>query len=91
MPRIPTHGGMRLDNKDMALEFTTSHLKDSLALFRYYKKLAEDAMAQVTDQELTVTLDGEMNSIAQIVKHMAGNMRSRWTDFLTTEDRKSVV
>lgn len=72
----------------MALEFTTSHLKDSLSLFRYYKKLAEDAMAQVTDAELTVTLDGEMNSIALIVKHMAGNMRSRWTDFLTTDGEK---
>ena len=72
----------------MALHFTTSHLEDSLSLFRYYKKLAEDAMAQVTDAELTVTLDGEMNSIAQTVKHMAGNMRSRWTDFLTSDGEK---
>ena len=72
----------------MALQFTTSHLEDSLALFRYYKKLGEDAMAQVTDEELCLTLDGEMNSIAQIVKHMAGNMRSRWTDFLTTDGEK---
>lgn len=77
-----------VDNEGMALELTTSHLKDSLSLFRYYKKLAEDAMAQVTDAELTVTLDGEMNSIALIVKHMAGNMRSRWTDFLTTDGEK---
>jgi hypothetical protein len=72
----------------MALQFTTSHLEDSLALFRYYKKLGEDAMAQVTDEELRSTLDGEMNSIALIVKHMAGNMRSRWTDFLTTDGEK---
>src|ERR1035437_5533188 len=72
----------------MALQFTSSHLEDSRSLFRYYKKLAEDAMAQVTDGELTVTLDGEMNSIALIVKHMAGNMRSRWTDFLTTDGEK---
>ena len=72
----------------MALQFTTSHLEDSLALFRYYKKLGEDAMAQVTDEELCLTLDAEMNSIAQIVKHMAGNMRSRWTDFLTTDGEK---
>ena len=72
----------------MALEFTTSHLEDSLALFRHYKKLAEGAMAQVTDAELTLTLDGEMNSIALIVKHMAGNMRSRWTDFLSTDGEK---
>ena len=77
-----------VDNGVMALEFTTSPLEDSLSLFRYYKKLAEGAMAQVTDEELTATLDGEMNSIALIVKHMAGNMRSRWTDFLTTDGEK---
>jgi hypothetical protein len=73
----------------MALHFTTSHLEDSLSLFRYYKKLGEDAMAQVTDAELSATLDGEMNSIAQTVKHMAGNMRSRWTDFLTSDGEKA--
>jgi hypothetical protein len=72
----------------MALQFTTSHLEDSLALFRYYKKLGEGALAQVTEEELCLTLDGEMNSIALIVKHMAGNMRSRWTDFLTTDGEK---
>jgi len=72
----------------MALQFTTSYLEDSLTLFRYYQKLAENAMAQVTDEELTRVLDGEMNSIAQIVKHMAGNMRSRWRDFLTTDGEK---
>jgi len=72
----------------MALKLTTNYLEDSLTLFRYYKKLAEDAMAQVTDEELTRVLDGEMNSIALIVKHMAGNMRSRWRDFLSTDGEK---
>jgi len=72
----------------MGLQFTTSYLADSLELFRYYKKLAERAMDQVTDEELSATLDGEMNSIAIVVKHMAGNMRSRWTDFLTTDGEK---
>jgi len=72
----------------MALKFTTSYLEDSLSVFRYYKKLAEGAMAQVTDEQLFITLDGEMNSIAIIVKHMAGNMRSRWTDFLTSDGEK---
>jgi hypothetical protein len=72
----------------MALQFTTSYQEDSLAVFRYYKNLAERAMAQVTDEHLVTALDGEMNSIAQIVKHMAGNMRSRWTDFLTTDGEK---
>ena len=72
----------------MPLKFTTSHLEDSLAVFRQYKKLAENAMAQVSDAELYQTLDDEMNSIAITVKHMAGNMRSRWTDFLTTDGEK---
>ncbi len=72
----------------MALEFTTAYLKDSLTLFRYYKKLAERAMEQVTDEELFAMLDEEANSIGIVVKHMAGNMRSRWTNFLTTDGEK---
>lgn len=72
----------------MALEFTNSYLKDSLAVFRYYKGLAERAMAQVNDEQLLAVLDEESNSIALIVKHMAGNMKSRWTDFLTTDGEK---
>jgi hypothetical protein len=72
----------------MALQFTTSYLEDSFAVFGYYKKLGERAMDQVTDEQLFVTLDGEGNSIAIIIKHMAGNMRSRWTDFLTTDGEK---
>src|ERR1700746_2464007 len=72
----------------MAHEFTTSYLKDSIALLHCYKKLAEGAMEQVTDQQLFEALDEEMNSIAIMVKHMAGNMRSRWTDFLTSDGEK---
>jgi hypothetical protein len=72
----------------MALIFTTSYLEDSRELFRYYKGLAERAMAQVADEQLFVAIDEEANSIAIIVKHMAGNMRSRWTDFLTTDGEK---
>jgi Protein of unknown function (DUF1572) len=72
----------------MALKFTTSHLEDSLTLFRYSKKMAEGAMAQVTDEHLFAALDPEMNSIAIVVKHMAGNMRSRWTDFLSSDGEK---
>jgi hypothetical protein len=72
----------------MALKFTTSYLEDSLALFAWYKKLAERAMDQLTDDQLFATLDGEANSIAIIVKHMSGNMLSRWTDFLTTDGEK---
>jgi len=72
----------------MPLEFTTSYLKDSLDLFRYYKKLAERAMSQVSDEQLFLELDEGANSIAIIVKHMAGNMRSRWVDFLTSDGEK---
>ncbi len=72
----------------MALEFSTSYLVDTLGLFRYYKKQAERAIEQVSDEQLVLTLDAEMNSIALIVKHMAGNMRSRWTDFLTSDGEK---
>jgi uncharacterized protein DUF1572 len=72
----------------MALEFTTSYLRDSIGVFRYYKALAERAMAQVSDEQLFTMLDDESNSIAIVVKHMAGNMRSRWTDFLSTDGEK---
>jgi hypothetical protein len=72
----------------MPLEFTTSYLKDSLDLFRFYKKGAERAMAQVSDEQLFLELDEGGNSIAIIAKHMVGNMRSRWVDFLTTDGEK---
>lgn len=73
----------------MAHQFTTSYLDDSISLFVYYKKLAERAMAQVSDEQLFTAIDSEANSIAIIVKHMSGNMRSRWTDFLTTDGEKA--
>jgi hypothetical protein len=72
----------------MALKFTTSYLEDSLTLFLSYKNLAERAMAQLTDDQLLAVLDSESNSIATIVKHMSGNMLSRWQDFLTTDGEK---
>jgi len=72
----------------MAHELTTSYVKDSTGVFRYYKKLAERAMAQCPDDALFTALDAESNSIGIIVKHMAGNMRSRWKDFLTTDGEK---
>jgi hypothetical protein len=72
----------------MAHHFTTSYLKDSIDVFHYYKKLGERAMAQCPNDALFTVLDAESNSIAIIVKHMAGNMRSRWTDFLTADGEK---
>jgi hypothetical protein len=64
------------------------YLQDVHLQFTRLKKLAEDALAQVSDEELLVTLDPESNSLAIIVKHMAGNLRSRFTDFLTTDGEK---
>ena len=72
----------------MALKLTTSYLEDSLALFRQYKAMTEKAMAQVTDAQLFEALDSEANSIAVLVKHMAGNMRSRWTGFPEADGEK---
>src|ERR1700719_2149532 len=77
-----------MQNRHMALEFTTSYLKDSTAILRYYKLLGERAMEQLTDDHLLITLDTESNSIAIIVKHLAGNMVSRWTDFLAADGEK---
>jgi hypothetical protein len=72
----------------MTLKFTTSYIEDALAVFRQYKLLGERAIGQVSDAQLFASLDEESNSIAIIVKHITGNMRSRWTDFLTTDGEK---
>jgi hypothetical protein len=72
----------------MALRFTTSYIEDSLTLFRHYKNLAERATEQLSEEQLFAALDPEMNSIAVVAKHLAGNMLSRWTDFLTTDGEK---
>lgn len=66
-----------------------NYFQDALKSFRAYKKLAEKAIAQVSDEEFFVTLDEESNSVAVIMKHMAGNMFSRWTDFLTSDGEKA--
>jgi Protein of unknown function (DUF1572) len=73
----------------MPLVFTTSYIEDARAIFGQCKKLADGAIVQVPDADLYCVLDPEMNSIAIIMKHMAGNMLSRWTDFLTTDGEKS--
>ncbi|MBK8702620.1 MAG: DUF1572 family protein [Saprospiraceae bacterium] len=64
-------------------------LESSRRLFRYYKSLGDKAMAQVDDEALMHQPDPESNSIALIVKHMSGNMLSRWTDFLTSDGEKT--
>lgn len=62
---------------------------ETIETFRSYKKLAERAMEQVSDEEFFRNIDAESNSIAVIVKHIGGNLRSRWTDFLTADGEKS--
>jgi hypothetical protein len=69
-------------------DVASHYLDEAHRQFRGHKRLAEGAMAQLKDHELFLTLDPESNSIAIIVKHMAGNMRSRFTDFLTTDGEK---
>jgi hypothetical protein len=64
------------------------YLRDVRNRFRGIKRLGDRAIAQVSDEELFQMLDPESNSIAMIMKHLAGNMRSRWTDFLTTDGEK---
>jgi hypothetical protein len=71
-------------NSDLA----THYLDEAHRQMRGHKRLAEGAMAQLKDNELFLALDPEANSIAVIVKHMAGNMRSRFTDFLTSDGEK---
>jgi uncharacterized damage-inducible protein DinB len=66
----------------------THYLEEARRQMRGHKRLAEGAIAQVKDDELFRALDSEANSIAIIVKHMAGNMQSRFTDFLTTDGEK---
>jgi hypothetical protein len=69
-------------------EIGAEYLTDVLRNFRSYKKLAEEALAQTTDEEIFRQIDPEANSMAMLIKHMAGNMRSRWTDFLTSDGEK---
>lgn len=61
---------------------------DALKSFRSYMNLAERAIEQVSDEEFFATIDAEANSIAVIVKHIAGNLHSRWCDFSTTDGEK---
>ncbi len=67
---------------------TEEYNADALSSLRAYKKLADKAIEQTKDEEFFVTLDDESNSIAVVMKHMAGNMISRWTDFLNSDGEK---
>ncbi len=63
-------------------------LQDILVEFQKIKKQGDAALAQLRDEDFFTTLDPESNSIAILIKHLAGNMRSRWTDFLTSDGEK---
>ena len=69
-------------------EVTSRYLVDLVRTFRNYKALGDAAMSQVSDDDLHTLVDRDANSIAVIVKHLAGNLRSRFTDFLTTDGEK---
>jgi len=64
------------------------YLEEARRQFRGHKHMGERAMEQLRDEDFFVTLDAESNSVAILVKHLAGNMRSRFTDFLTTDGEK---
>jgi len=72
----------------MADSLAEHYIENALKEFRGMKALADKAVAQVSDEDFFRTIDAESNSIALIMKHMAGNMRSRWTDFLTSDGEK---
>lgn len=70
------------------MEATNSYLESVKKQFLYYKTLGEKAMDQVESVQLFVSINEDTNSIATIVKHISGNMLSRWTNFLTTDGEK---
>ncbi len=72
----------------MTDDLTAHCLKDLISTFRNYKALGDGALSQVTDRDVATYLGGEDNSVAIIVRHVAGNLRSRFTDFLTSDGEK---
>jgi hypothetical protein len=72
----------------MAIDLGSHYLDEARRQFRGYKRMGEGAMAQLRDEDFFVTLDAESNSVAILVKHLAGNMRSRFTDFLSSDGEK---
>jgi len=72
----------------MTTDLAAHYLDEVQRQFRGHKRMAEGAMAQLNDEDFFVTIDPEANSVAILVKHLAGNMRSRFTDFLTTDGEK---
>lgn len=72
----------------MSKEILQNFLDETISTFRSYKRMAERSMEQVSDDEFFRAIDAEANSVAAIAKHIGGNLRSRWTDFLTSDGEK---
>jgi hypothetical protein len=72
----------------MAIDLAAHYIDEARRQMRGYKRMGEGAMAQLGDDEFFLALDPESNSVAVLVKHLAGNMRSRFTDFLTSDGEK---
>jgi hypothetical protein len=72
----------------MAFEVSKHYLEEARRQMRGQKRMGEGAMAQLRDEDFFVALDPEANSVAVLVKHLAGNMHSRFTDFLTSDGEK---
>lgn len=72
----------------MVPDLAAHYLEEARRQMRGHKRMGEGAMAQLRDEDFFVTLDKESNSVAILVKHLGGNMRSRFTDFLTSDGEK---
>ena len=70
------------------MEINNIYLESIKKQMLYYKTIAEKAMEQLSEEQLFIAVNEDTNSIANIVKHMSGNMISRWTDFLTSDGEK---
>src|SRR5271165_6960766 len=73
---------------DLDLDLATHYLEEIKRQLRGHKRMGESALAQLQDSDFFVAIDPESNSIAALVKHIAGNARSRFTDFLTSDGEK---
>jgi hypothetical protein len=70
------------------IDIAQHYLDEARRQMRGHKRMGESAMAQLRDEDFFITIDPESNSVAILVKHLAGNMRSRFTDFLTSDGEK---
>lgn len=77
------------NSKNMTQQILQNFIDEAVLGFSSYKSLADKALAQISDEQFFQTIDEESNPLAAIVKHIGGNLRSRWTEFLTSDGEKS--